>query len=368
MEEQFKMDYGLVFHDYEDEMWLLKATSSIRTDRLYGMEFVAQNIRLLEMDKGKIGYIFVVVPDSLSKKEDASAKNYSDKINSTTYKSFISDVIKASKLRELIIRKCMADISQGVRSNLIGKDAENRVAQLLNDKRNWNLWNDFESFKHEVKSDTFNWFKIILSGIGAEPSVGYEKSKNQIVRIDASTDIPKLKNGGYPKTDVSFTVMFLDGKVRTDNITIKTSLEKQVTVHEGPVLDLVCALQLDSDSNIAKALSAFQEYGSEAKLRECSQENYADILCSELPEYNRELVEFALFGVGNPRITNPIQVADSILFMNNPEKDCFWLRDDYVKHYISTFQEKGQFGTPFKWTYPSKKRGVSFQLKGFTNN
>lgn len=367
MEKQFKMDYCVIFHDFNDKHWLLKTTSSIR-ERIYGTEFFAQNIRIIDSDENKIEKIYVVVPDSISEVERTNARRYSDKINGDTYKSFLSDVVTISKLRELIMEKCMADISQGVRSNIIGKDAEDRVAQLLNDEGNWQLWNNFELHKHEIKSDTFHWFKAIMSGIGADPSFGYTESVDKIAKIVGTCDIPGLEGGGYPKTDVSFTVTFSYGEKRTHNITIKKTSEKRVTVHEGTASDLVKALQLNENELLALALSAFQDYGSEKQLRESPQADLADVLYNELPKYNRPLVEYALFGVGNPRTTLSIQVADCILFKNDPDKDCFWLRDAYVDYYLKTFVKKGQFGTPFQWTYPSKKRGVSFQLKGFTNN
>lgn len=367
MEKQFKMDFCIVFHDFNDTQWLLKTTSSIR-DRIYGTEFFAQNIQIIDSEDKKVERIYVVVPDSISEAEQANAMRYSQKVNSKKYKSFLSDVITISKLRELILEKCMVDISQGVLSNIIGKDAEKMVMQLLNEKSNWHLWNNFESCKHEEKSDSFPWFKIILSGIGFEPSIGYKESKDKVVMIDATDKIPSLDGGGSPKTDVSFTVTFDNEHTVTHNITVKKTSKDRVTVHEGQVTDLIMALQIDPDDELAKALTAFQDCGSVKKFNEQGQEHLVDVLCNKLPSYNRKLVEFAIFGVNNPRITHPIQVADSILFKNMPNADNFWLRENYVNYYIRTYSSKGQFGTPFQWTYPSGKRGKSIQLKVFTNN
>lgn len=44
----FKMDYQICFHDFSDEIWLIKPTSSVRSDRVYGNEFFAQNISIIE--------------------------------------------------------------------------------------------------------------------------------------------------------------------------------------------------------------------------------------------------------------------------------------------------------------------------------
>jgi len=119
---------------------------------------------------------------------------------------------------------------------------------------------------------------------------------------------------------------------------------------------------------LTKALTAFQDCGSVKKLNELGQGYLVHVLCNKLPSYNRKLIEFAIFGMNNPRITHPSQVADSILFKNVPNADNFWLRESYVDYYLRSYSSKGQFGTPFQWTYPSGKRGKSIQLKGFTNN
>jgi len=367
MEKQFKMDYCIVFHSFDDTKWLIKSASSVRSDRIYGHEFFAQNIRIIDEHTKKIEKIFVVVPDSITSKETNEAKRYSDKINSETYKSFLSDIITMSRLRDLIIEKCMAEVSQGVRSNIIGKDAELRAVQLLEDKKNWLLWNDFESHKHEAKSDTFPWFRAIMTGIGAQPGVDGNISSDPIDSIEANDDIPKLDGGGFPKTDVSFTVSFHNRDKQTYNITIKKTSRGRVTVHEGDVDDLITALRLNSDYKLSSALHAFQKYGSEKHLRESNEAYHVDTLYSELPKHNRELVEFALFGLHSWRINHPSQLANCVLFKIDPNMDCFWLRDEYVSYYLNAFQTKGQFNTPFQWTYPSKKRGSSFQLKGFTN-
>ena len=367
MDRQFKMDYCIVFHDFDDKQWLLKSTNSIR-DRIYGTEFFAQNIRIIDSHTKQVESIFVVVPDSMPEKEYANAKRYSTKIHSNKYKSFLTDIVTIGELRDLIINKCMTNTPQGIRANIIGKDAESRVAQLLVDENNWHLWNDYESCRHNLKSDTYLLFKKIMTTIGATPCLNDKPSPNSIVKIEATTNIPKLKGGGYPKTDVSFSITFENSNIQTHNITIKKTARKRVSIHEGDVADLIKALSLDPDNQLAHALSAFQKYGSKSKLEESTESYLIAVLDKELPQYNVELVKFALFGVNSPRITDKLQIADCILLLSNSTDSSFWLRDEYMNYYLESFESKGQFGTPFQWTYPSKKRGTRFQLKGFTTN
>ena len=140
-EQQFKMDYKICFHDFNDEIWLIKSTSSIRSDRLYGNEFFAQNIKIID---DKVTNIFVVIPDSVNDKEIQNKIAYSNKIHSNTYVSFIDDVFTFSQLRNKIIEHASENLTQGVSANILGNNAEETIAQLLNDHNNWLLWNDYK--------------------------------------------------------------------------------------------------------------------------------------------------------------------------------------------------------------------------------
>lgn len=72
-----------------------------------------------------------------------------------------------------------------------------------------------------------------------------------------------------------------------------------------------------------------------------------------------------IFGLHSPLVNNNAQIADLIIFTNN---FAIWSQDEYIDYYINEYCTKGQFGTPFRWTYPSKKRGQKIQIKGFANN
>lgn len=362
-EPQFKMDYKICFHDFNEEIWLIKSTSSIRSDRLYGNEFFAQNIKIID---DKVTNIFVVIPDSINDKEIQNKIVYSNKIHSNTYVSFIDDVFTFSQLRNKIIEHASENLTQGVSANILGNNAEEMITQLLNDRNNWLLWNDYKKNNKLVKSSTFRWFKDILS------CIDFNNKKHTIQSISATKDIPKLSNGGYPKTDVSFTIYFEwqpnNKTVRYDkktySISIKNTSADTVTVHEGSVNDIILALNLDSSSSLANSLKEFQEYGSVKGLKENNEATY-NTLVDELHKYNKELVNFFMFGVNSPLVNNSIQVADIMLYTQNFEVIS---RDLYVDEYIEKYSSRGQLGTPFKWTYPSKKRGQKVQIKGFTNN
>lgn len=352
-EKQFKMDYAITFNDSDKKTWLVKSTSSIRTDRIYGNEFFAQNIKSVDKNVTKI---FVVVPDSISQKELKNKKNYSNKIHSKTYVSFLDDILTFSELRDLVLSHASESLSQGISANILGNDAEDSIVNLLTDKNNILLWNDYEKYSKTIKSSTYHWFSEILKITGVS-------EQDSVLDIEATNKIPKLNNGGYPKTDVSFTVSTEQYEI-TKNISVKNTSADTVTVHEGTVDDIILALKLDSSSSLTDALKEFQIYGSVKGLKENNEAAY-NIFLNEAHKYNKELVNFFMFGVNSPLVNNPIQVADIMLYTQNFE---VIPRNLYVDEYIKKYSAKGQLGTPFKWTYPSKKRGQKIQIKGFTNN
>lgn len=51
-----------------------------------------------------------------------------------------------------------------------------------------------------------------------------------------------------------------------------------------------------------------------------------------------------------------------LTYDNNDETTSFHTIDEYIQ-LLNTNNVKGHFGTLFSWTYPSKKRGKSIQLK-----
>jgi len=352
-ERQFKMDFLVEFPDFDNEQWLIKSTNSIR-ERIYGAEFFAQNIRLIEE---KVKKIYVVVPDSISSAEMKNKSNYSAKINRATYTSFLTDVITVNELRQKIIEKIAQNIEQGLRSNILGNDAETSIVTLLKDSKNKALWNDYQNAQQTVKSSTYHIYKQILEKLNLLE--GFDK----VLDVTATDAIPLLSNRGKPKTDVS-VIIKTDTKELIRSISIKNTREKTVTVHEGSVSDLISALKLSESNPLSQSLMDFEKVGSKKNL--IAEHPDSDrILEENLKLYNRELIEFFIFGLNSPLVNNKIQIVDLIIFTN---KFAVWNRDDYINHYIEEYSGKGQFGTPFKWTYPSKKRGQKIQIKGFSNN
>ena len=109
--------------------------------------------------------IYVIVPDSIPDIEMKNKNNYSSKTNSSTYTSFLTDILTVNELRQKIIEKATQNIAQGLRSNIIGNDAETSIVNLLSDLKNKELWNDYENAKQTIKSSTYNMYKLILENL-----------------------------------------------------------------------------------------------------------------------------------------------------------------------------------------------------------
>lgn len=84
-----------------------------------------------------------------------------------------------------------------IKSNILGNNSEQSIVNLLNDKNNIALWNDYTIASRTTKSSTYVLFKTILL------AVGFVEGIDIIESTKASTDIPRLSNNGYPKTDVT---------------------------------------------------------------------------------------------------------------------------------------------------------------------
>ncbi len=359
-EKQFPMEFEIIFNDFDDEKWLIAPTSTIRTDRVHKVEFYANHIRLLDYS---VTNIYVVTPDTLSRTEIKAISNYSKKIHSGKYLSFLTDIISIFDLGNKILYKATSKIKTAQRSNILGKFAEEYVVYLLNDHDNLLLWNDYDSFSKTTKSFTFDKYKLILE------SFGLIQGKDKIFSIYASTNIPKLTNNGLPKTDIATYITLSNTAFIVKKISVKNTDKNEVSVHQGDVKDIIQAIEtslgVTISTSLKNALDDQQKYGGIKDVEKYAKVSY-DTLIAELPKYNNELVAFAIFGDNSPRIVDSKQIADIILYYRNFQS---FDKHTYIDKYIKEFADKGQYGTPFKWTFQkSSDKGKSIQLKGFTNN
>ncbi|MBE2942726.1 MspI family type II restriction endonuclease [Anoxybacillus flavithermus] len=83
---------------------------------------------------------------------------------------------------------------------------------------------------------------------------------------------------------------------------------------------------------------------------------------NELPNLNKKLAQWAYAGIGGYGDPKIHWAKYMVVFKNETKEIEMEKMDTYIKNILQN--TKGQMGTSFQWTYPSKKKGKSIQLKG----
>lgn len=348
-ETQFKMDALIEFKDSGNEVWLIKTTRSIRSDRVKGNQFDAEHIRKIHPNVKKV---YLVTSDFADPKEVYNRKKYSEDIRNKRIYSQIDDVITFNTLSLLIRDKALENLSQGVRANVLGEETEERIMRALNNETNIELWNGIKDKNSIIQSADYELFQEILL------TYGLERTNEVIVGLFSTTDIPLLDGGGQPKTDVHCELT-TNKNTYNINISVKQTSAKRVTIHEGFVEDLLEVLNLDKYSNLGIALINLQKCGGKVNLKKEYPESH-DILEKELHKYKDTLIKYFFFGIGGKQ--KGIQVANMIVYNKT-------FKAMTVNETIKDMSNySGQFGTPFSFTYPSGNKGKKIQVKAPTNN
>lgn len=261
-------------------------------------------------------------------------------------------------------------LPQGIESNISGYAGEYEISNALNNPTNIKLWNNPNN--QVDKSSNFDIFKNILKAVGftnkkIKSVMAYTNDKDD--KKHYLTDLATVENGGMPKTDILAIITADNGKEYKVTFSVKAPRrpDSRISVHQGSVEDMIYDLKkssFDSDeklpvSNIENALLNFQASGSK-KYMDSKQ---ADILEKELPPINEWLVRYALFGENNHKL-NEIQIAQYLVYIN-PQNHTVnvYSANEITQKLINQNFKKNGFGTPFSWTYPSKRKGKNIQLK-----
>lgn len=182
---------------------------------------------------------------------------------------------------------------------------------------------------------------------------------DHLVRISATTAIKSNARGGNPKTDVVARAYFDNGTMRTLTFSVKNTSQRRVSVHEYPADTFADVLDPAND-RLRAALRSFQRAGSMQKMTQ--QER--DALTRELKPYLFQLDRWVFGGHGDSAFT-PLQCADYLIVHDkNSYRVAVHKTEDYCRLLEKENDGTTGFGSIFGWTYPSKKRGKSIQLKG----
>lgn len=351
-ESEFKPSYGYEGLDPKQfdahaevtlangERVILFTTSSLRSDRLEEHQWRAYNIKAIDEE---IERSFVVLPDESAFDKGTGPR---DKIRNKSHYSAIDDVVTASELYNLFSAEYTSEMGTGKRNDLEGRKFEELFASALNSHANLERFNG----SVEAVGEQYDLFRQILHDVGF--------SGGDIVSIEATTDIPPLQSGGKPKTDVAAKFLLKDGEERWIKFSLKNTSKSTVSVHEYSA-DVFAEVLDSSNEELRRLLNAFQTAGN---LRDMDPNDF-EKLSIELSPYIEKMNKWVFSGEGPENVTE-IQVADFIV-VNDKNTQRMEIHDvgTYIQLQEEKFGKSGRFGTVFRWTFPSKKRGKRIQLK-----
>lgn len=339
-EAQFKFQYLIEFRD--KEQWILQHTTSIR-DRINCQQWHSENIKRLNPDVKKA---YIVVPDELNEAELRKVLNYHKKIASRSIYSAIDGIFPLGTVYYMIEQKAASLLPDGTAHAKLGLGFEDKLAGVLDDKQN------FEKWKYNATTSTGYLYPLyldILKILGLK--------KEEVIALKATSDIPKLPSGGPPKTDVLLSVETVQG-IKNYTFSCKRSNSSWVSVHEYTADAFARVLNPD-DIHLKELLHEFQHAGGAKAMGVQKSGEFEECI----KRYSDVLSMWVIGGAGGEGDRDTQWAEYIITFNENQNVYSIHTVEGYIEE-CKRQDVKGQFGTLFKWTYPSKGKGKRIQLKG----
>lgn len=338
--KQFFFQYMIEFQNHDE--WILHSTTSIR-DRINAQQWHSEHIKRLNQYVKKA---YVVVPDDLSDKEKAVAENYNNNIKEKKIYSSIDGVLPFETAYSMIERKATELMPSGTAHAKLGLHFEQKVVDSLNNGQNFDKW------KHNSATSVGYLYSLYVDLMNK-----LQLKSNEVISMKATSDIPKLPSGGTPKTDVLLEVE-TDSRKDIYTFSCKRSNSDWVSVHEYTADAFANVLNKD-DEELRILLEEFQSVGG---VKAFGIENES-LLSKRISRYADKLAKWVIGGIGGEG-NEETQWADYIITLNDNSGDySIHTVDEYIEVCVET-GVYGQFGTLFKWTYPSGGKGKRIQLKG----
>lgn len=342
--KQFYAPFLIIFED--DSRWVLFTTTSMRTDRIKGQQWDAINLKDIDP---LITHVYLVYPDGVAENVKREFLRQDKKYQDKNEYSVIDAIVSQDKISNMIESYALRNKNVGQIKDIQGNNFESRIADILNFTLNFDKW---KSQDETIEGMHFDIFKDIVKCFGLP--------KDNIKKITATSnkkEIGRLPSGGNPKTDVLVTVYYEDGSNQHFSISCKRSSNKSVSVHQYNADTFADVLDKDNH-RLRQLLKYFQKCGN---LRDFGEENQIELTKILVP-YVKKLSLWVLGGQGgegNPETQN----AKFILtYDNNNGTASIHQVEKYYQHLVDE-GVNGHFGTPFSWTYPSKRKGKDIQLK-----
>lgn len=318
------------------------STTSLRTDRLkqnYWDSFLLK--KYYHADK-----CFLVYPDGakdtpiFTKQNNVLCEiheNYGDDINT------LDEILPLSEFYSYLENLHLSTLAHGKKEALRGLSFENHICEILNHNDNLLKW-----IGDTLASGyLFPIYSKILSCF---------ECPHDIISVNATTHIDKLPSGGNPKTDILVTIAFKNSSKKQFAISCKRFKGSSVTVHEYKAEDFIRILHIVNPV-LQNYIYLFQKYGN---MRDMGKSNVQEMTRLLEPHLD-DLIKWVIAGIGGDGDPST-QWAQYII---NKREDVNDIRIYTIQEYMDKLKKirPRSFGTPFDWTYPSKKRGQRIQLK-----
>ena len=327
------------------KLWIIYSSTSPR-DRM--KEFYWDTYNIKRLDNTIESSIFVY--PSKCKEEDRFRAIRKDFESGELYCD-IDFFISSDELFDLIQDYALNGLIEGSRRGRSGNNFEKLVAAVLSSKGNFNYLQTKDPLEC---CHRFDMFTTILEKIGRNESIDIKS----INKITASTQIPQLPSKGKAKTDVILHMQTSMNTYKTVTISCKKTSDDWVSFHEYSYEDF-CDVLNPNDMKLKLLLKEFQRCGGPTEFGESN----AIALENALTPYHNKLNYWVLGGNGGQGNPNT-QWARYLLCHSSNTKE---ISIHTINEYIDILQQNnicGQFGTLFKWTFASGRKGKSIQLKG----
>jgi len=342
-DEQFYVPFLVEFSS--GEKWLIFSTTSMRTDRIKGQQWDAINLK--EIDPS-ITKAYLVYSDGVNDHDKAEFERQHHKYISGYEFSAIDGVINQDTLYNLIEATALSELNAGQIKDIQGRGFEDRVAAVLSSAENITKW---KTNAPTLVGYHYSMFDAIVTKLDLSPLTTID-----IFATTSKADIGRLPSGGNPKTDILITAKCED-MTRIFGISCKRSSDASVSVHQYTA-DAFADVLNPEDDELRSLLNTFQQHGN---LRDFGEENCVR-LTEVLRPYRRKLAKWVLGGIFGDGDQEKQWATHILTYDNNDSSVSIHTIQEYV-YLLDEANVQGHFGTFFNWTYPSKRRGQSIQLK-----
>ena len=347
--ESYKLYAKCILHLPNEEKWAIFTTSSLRerVKQDHWDSFLLKHYK--EADK-----CYLVYFSSIKEKERELFVKENDKIqrikSDNNLLDELDEIISDTELYYKIANISYEQMPHGRKEDKAGRDFESNIVDVLNNENNLKFWNGDVSSIGKM----YPIFSMILF------KFGMSENGKIITNISATDKIPLLPSKGLPKTDIAVTITYDDNSSELFTISCKNSKSPHVSCNEYHISKYIQALNI-TDNQLIDLLYQLQEIGAPTKMEPTDLETLKRLLAP----YVDRLCEWVITGKHGECDQPQIQCANYVLSFDKEKFICnMYTADDYIAKIKSNSKDNtANIGTPFTWTYPSKKRGKAMVLK-----